>query len=68
MRSLLHASGLTALALFAAAPALGDTPPALPPSLDQAMSRNDTGDAVEGRSAADATMARALRAAVLEDW
>ncbi|MGJ3231611.1 MAG: tetratricopeptide repeat protein [Oceanicaulis sp.] len=68
MRSLLHASSLIAAALLIAAPAIADEPPALPPSLGEAMGRDSSGDAVEGRSATDATMARALRAAVLEDW
>lgn len=68
MRSLLKASSLTLTLLAAGAPAFADEPPALPPSLEGAISRDDTGDAVEGRSATDATMARALRAAVLEDW
>jgi len=68
MRSLLLASGLIALSLAAAGPANADEPPALPPSLDDAISRDSTGDPVEGRSTTDATMARALRSAVLEDW
>ncbi|MGX6646543.1 tetratricopeptide repeat protein [Maricaulaceae bacterium MS644] len=74
MRSLLLAFGLTALALGAAATvqARADEPPspspALPPSLDDAISRDSTGDPVEGRSTTDAVMARALRSAVLEDW
>lgn len=69
MRSLFQASALTATLMLAAAPAFAlDEPPALPPSLEGAVTRDATGDAVEGRSAGDATMARALRAAVLEDW
>jgi TPR repeat protein len=77
MRSLLLAFGLTLLALgTAAAPARADEvpvqsetrSPALPPSLDDAISRDSTADPVEGRSATDATMARALRSAILEDW
>ena len=67
MRSLLQAAGLI-VPLILAAPAQADEPPALPPSLEDAMSRDTSGDAVEGRSATDATMARALRASVLEDW
>lgn len=76
MRSLLQIAGLIALALLVAAHASfgahaamqADAPPTLPPSLDDAIDRDSTSDPVEGRSATDATMARALRAAVLEDW
>ncbi|MEQ8404132.1 MAG: tetratricopeptide repeat protein [Oceanicaulis sp.] len=67
MRRFLQASALIA-GLLAGGPALADEPPALPPSLDDAISRDHSAEAVEGRSATDATMARALRAAVLEDW
>ncbi|XBQ17159.1 MAG: tetratricopeptide repeat protein [Oceanicaulis sp.] len=67
MRGVLKALVLSAgLAGLAAAHA--DDPPALPPSLGEAVARDDTGAAVEGRSAADSAMARSLRAAMLEDW
>ena len=80
MRGVLPAARLTGAAAFALVLALSLTPDAaraatpparanaLPPSLDEAIERDASADAVEGRSAAQSAMARALRAAVLEDW
>jgi TPR repeat protein len=75
MRRLLALAGLTfglnAAALAQEAPALPDlTAPevTLPPSLAAEAARDASGDAVEGRSLTDAAMARALGAAVLDDW
>ncbi len=75
MRRLLALAGLTlglsAAALAQEAPELPDlTAPevALPPGLAAEAERDATGDAVEGRTLTDAAMARALGAAVLNDW
>ncbi|MFW5661892.1 MAG: tetratricopeptide repeat protein, partial [Oceanicaulis sp.] len=65
MRGVFKALGLS---LFLSVPAFADTPPELPPSLQDRTDRDHSADPVEGRSAAQSAMARALRAAVLEDW
>lgn len=71
MRSLLATLGLS-LTLSAAALAQDaptDAPaPQLPPGLAAEVQRDGTGDAVEGRSITDASMARALGSVVLGDW
>lgn len=51
----------------ASSPVAADLP-LLPPSLADAVSRDDRGDAVEGRPITDEAMARALGAAALRDW
>lgn len=83
MRSLLAIAGLilTAPAVSQEAPSVpeADAPaasappvaadlPMLPPSLADAVARDDRGDAVEGRPVTDEAMARALGAAALRDW
>lgn len=78
MRSLLAIAGLIiaapALAQEAPAdfsldgPAVSDQSPNLPPSLADAVGRDDRGDAVEGRPITDEAMARALGASALGDW
>jgi len=75
MRRLLTLAGLIA---FLSADAVAQDAPApsdpaapqitLPPSLAAEAARDVTGDAVEGRALTDSAMARALGAAVLNDW